>query len=93
MFQAHKEREFEVDLPVATAANIASSEDNCSFLDYKLRSPDSPIDRAVMSSLAFHSIEQHSTALICLGVTEFVAGSCNVQLKGTTCMHDGGRKV
>ena len=51
MFQAHKEREFEVDLPVATAANIASSEDNCSFLDYKLRSPDSPIDRAVMSSL------------------------------------------
>ena len=42
MFQAHTEREFEVDLPVATAANIASSEDNCSFLDYKLRSPDSP---------------------------------------------------
>ena len=34
MFQVHKEREFEVDLPVATAANIASSEDNCSFLDY-----------------------------------------------------------
>ena len=49
MFQAHKEREFEVDLPVATAANIASGEDNCSFLDYKLRSPDTPIDRAVMS--------------------------------------------
>ena len=41
-------------------------------------------NRAVMSSLAFHSIEHHSTALICLGVTEFVAGSCNVQLKGTT---------